>query len=484
MRIDLGRGSYVSDYRDGIKSHESVTVVRPDGRSGPMSWGSLVALSNGQILNDIPTQKTAAEDYRLMHTPPDENSGKPLHHFDKSDPDEPVRIYRSAPPHVDYLDHNTWATTNPGYAHLHGYGAGTQGEDWPVISAEVPKKHVFWDENDPDEVGYQGPRLESSEIEHHDEETGETYPYEHPSEEETAAEERGGDMFHGRHLHLPPADHAFVHDKSKPVAERAHRLFKHLPENYRENRGRDWEEDVDNAELEAMPEDQQERDEHGTPKTQVVLHGSQNLEHAHGISWADASKEPLFFTQHYEHHTFKGDPNHHTAAVRHQEADERFKDNIFIGFVPPVAIARSLVQEDGEEREQMHVTLAFLGEASEYTEKQLKQLPTLLKQWGMRTKPLHASVGGAGTFITPKAHVLWAGVNIPGGPQAHTDLIEYLQAHGFKPRQDHGWIPHITLKYDKYHVRFLPKVEPMTWEIDEVWYCRGPEWVSFPLGRG
>jgi 2'-5' RNA ligase len=487
MRLDLGNGRY-AEYRPGMGSRDPIQITHPNGGHSSMSWGGLVAMSNGEILSQIPQAKTASDDYRLMHTPPDENSGKPLHHYDGGEPEDTVRIYRSAPPHVDYLDHNTWATTDPAYAHTHGYGAGAQGKDWPVISAEVPKSHVFWDENDDKEVGYQGPRLESHQIEHHDEESGQHYPYEHPSEEESAAEERGGDFFHGEHLHLPPVAHAFVHDKSKPIAERAHVVFKHMPEKYRENRGVGWEEDADDAEMEAMPEDQQERDEHGTPRTQVVLHGSQNLEHAHGVSWADASKEPLHYHRDYEHHTFSGDPNRrvasHTADLRQQEEDPRFSDNIFIGFVPPLSTAHKLVQDDGEEVGQLHVTLCFLGEAGQYSPKLVKQLPTLIKQWAMRVEPLKAEIGGAGTFITPKAHVMWAGVNIPGGPQVHTDLVEYLKAHGFKPSQDHGWVPHITLKYDKYHVRFLPKIEPIPWRIDQVWYCHGSEWVSFPLGRG
>lgn len=256
--------------------------------------------------------KTA--DYRLQHRAPDEDSGKPLHHFEGGDPDDLVRIYRAAPHDVDYFDNDTWATTDPDYAHQHAeqYDGSKK---WPVMSAEVPKKHVFWDENDPNEVGYQGPRLESHEIEEHDQETGAHVPFEGPSDDERKEMDRGGHHYHGTSLHLPPEDHAFVHDSSNPIAERAHRVFKHLPEKLRENRGGPWEEDPDDAEMDAMPvtkdfePDQQRRDEHGTPLTQVVLHGSHNLEHAHGISWADASKEPTFFKTDYAHHEFAGDPN-------------------------------------------------------------------------------------------------------------------------------------------------------------------------------
>lgn len=249
-------------------------------------------------------------DYRLMHRAPDENSGKPLHHFEGGDPDDLVRIYRAAPHGVDYFDNDTWATQDPDYAHQHAeqYDGGKK---WPVMSAEVPKKHVFWDENDPHEVGYQGPRLESHQIELHDQETGEHYPYEPPSEEEQKELDRGGNFYHGMGVHLSPEDHAFVHDESKPIAERAHRVFQHVPERIRQNGTPHWEEDPDEAEMDTYDEDRHVgRGEHNTPLTRVVVHGSQNLDHAHGISWADdddPSRSMSF--QNYHHHEFEDDPN-------------------------------------------------------------------------------------------------------------------------------------------------------------------------------
>lgn len=112
-----------------------------------------------------------ASDYRLQHRAPDEDSGKPYHEYFGGHEDDPVRIYRAAPHDVDYLDSDTWVTTNPDYAHLHAeqYDGSKK---WPVMSAEVPAKHVYWDENDSNEFGYQGPRLEEHHLEEHDQEYG------------------------------------------------------------------------------------------------------------------------------------------------------------------------------------------------------------------------------------------------------------------------------------------------------------------------
>lgn len=282
---------------------------RPNG-GYTIDYGDVGIGKEGSVIDITAYFRTASDDdYRMMHRPPDHKSGQPLHEADETgDPDEHIRIYRSAPPHVDYFDNNTWATTNPAYAHQHGYGEGVGGKDWPVMSAEVPKKHVFTDHNDENEVGYQGPRLESHQIESHDEDTGTHSPWEPMSDEERKEEERGGNAFHGMGVHLPPADHAFVHDKTQPIAERAHRLFQHVPERLRENGGYQWEDEHHSAEIDTLDEERHHGD-HPTPVTQVVVHGSQNLDHAHGLSWANSENDPIHPFRDYEHHEFKGNPN-------------------------------------------------------------------------------------------------------------------------------------------------------------------------------
>jgi GNAT superfamily N-acetyltransferase/mRNA-degrading endonuclease RelE of RelBE toxin-antitoxin system len=156
--------------------------LREYGYTGPHKEMPMVSYKGGyhqEIRNDKDgwikvvkrrKPKTAA-DYRLQHRAPDEESGKPYHHYFGGDEDEPVRIYRAAPPKADYLDTDTWVTTDPDYAHQHAeqYDGSKK---WPVMSAEVPAKHLYWDENDSNEFGYQGPKLEDRYLEEHDRETG------------------------------------------------------------------------------------------------------------------------------------------------------------------------------------------------------------------------------------------------------------------------------------------------------------------------
>lgn len=157
-------------------------------------------------------------------------------------------------------------------------------------------------------------------------------------------------------------------------------------------------------------------------------------------------------------------------------------EGVMIAIVPPKEIGQQLLVEGGEPLEALHVTLCYLGSASEHTEDQMKGLESLVRAWARTQKPFTARVGGAGTFANPGEHVLWAHVDIPGGGGIRHSLNELLLEHGYQVRNDHGWTPHITLKYHTSHVRFLPKVEPATWDVTEVVLCIGGRWEPILLG--
>jgi 2'-5' RNA ligase len=167
------------------------------------------------------------------------------------------------------------------------------------------------------------------------------------------------------------------------------------------------------------------------------------------------------------------------AAAKPKGADMA---GLMIAIVPPKSVGRKLLVEDGEPLEALHVTLAYLGSSGEHTKAQVRDLPSLVEAWARTQKPFEAKVGGAGTFTNPGQHVLWAAVDIPGGGGIRHDLSELLEEHGYKVRNDHGWTPHITLKYHTSHVRFLPKIEPVTWAVKEIMLCIGDDWSPIRLG--
>jgi 2'-5' RNA ligase len=184
---------------------------------------------------------------------------------------------------------------------------------------------------------------------------------------------------------------------------------------------------------------------------------------------------------------FRLAPHAPSLPQQHQAAkDTDHSKGVMVALVPPPKVAEALVQEDGTEPvDSLHITLAYLGETTEMTKAQLRDLPEVVAAWAEAEMPLSATTQGAGTFLKADEdgqHVMWASVAIPGVNLMHERLIHALEKGGYSPRTDHEFTPHLTLSYSKYHVRFLPKIERMTWDVDEVWCVIAGEWENFSLG--
>lgn len=171
-----------------------------------------------------------------------------------------------------------------------------------------------------------------------------------------------------------------------------------------------------------------------------------------------------------------------TSLFAKKEPEGADHDGIMVAVVPPKSIGKKLLVKGGEPLESLHVTLVYLGKSGEHTKDQMEALEPLVRAWARMQKPLTGKIGGAGTFHNPGEHVLMAHVDIPHGGGVRHSLSELLEEHGYKVRNDHGWTPHITLKYHKHPVRFLPKVEPVTWDIKDIVLCVGGKWTPIPLG--
>lgn len=153
---------------------------------------------------------------------------------------------------------------------------------------------------------------------------------------------------------------------------------------------------------------------------------------------------------------------------------------IMAAFAPPKSVTDHLVlpDEHAEPEHDLHVTLAYLGSKDEYKPGQLRDLPEVMDAWAEGHKPVRLKVQGSGTFLSPggdEPHVLHALVNAPGLHRMQAHLVDHLKRYGYNPRENHGYIPHITLGYTKHDVRFLPKVESRSWTARDVWSAIGDE---------
>jgi 2'-5' RNA ligase len=170
--------------------------------------------------------------------------------------------------------------------------------------------------------------------------------------------------------------------------------------------------------------------------------------------------------------------------VRDADSDAGAQTGIMVAIAPPASVVKNIAVEEGEAPKQIHLTLAYLGDTADYADDVVANLPEVIEAWAEGTQKFQATTQGAGTFVKSEEdgqHVLWAAVDAPGLHRIHTDLVDYLREHDFKPREDHSFTPHMTLAYGKHHFRFIPKIERQTWTVDEVWCCIGGIWQSFPL---
>lgn len=182
-----------------------------------------------------------------------------------------------------------------------------------------------------------------------------------------------------------------------------------------------------------------------------------------------------------------------TAAIRHTPVDDGpdgHAASSMVAIVPPAEVLdmletsmKPLTAHQAEPRSQMHLTVLYLGEDQDHPDSHLDKLPELVRQWASTVVPFTVKVQGAGTFANDGKHVLHALADISDGQHLRTSLEDFLRGHGIHFPRDHGFTPHITLAYSPYHVRFLPKIRPMSWPVSEIWYCRGGRWESFLLGR-
>lgn len=169
-----------------------------------------------------------------------------------------------------------------------------------------------------------------------------------------------------------------------------------------------------------------------------------------------------------------------------QWRDERIWESSHAGamvafFLKP-SEARQLALPNGESVDQLHVTLAYLGDLKGDTDK-LKQT---VAEYARASSPLQGVISGIGRFLAVSDGDLtsvYASVDLPGLPEWRQGLVQALIDVGFTPSSQHGYSPHITLSY-------IPKSAPMPIQtiptiplnFDTVWLAIGDDRYAFSIG--
>lgn len=156
-------------------------------------------------------------------------------------------------------------------------------------------------------------------------------------------------------------------------------------------------------------------------------------------------------------------------------------DGVMVALYPDIGVARQLAHPDGTEPEELHITLAYLGQADELGGHP-DDLPDLVRDLAADTEPLQGSIGGIGFFPPSEDGTpCWVPVDVPGLSALQTRVAERLSTSVFSEqfRTNHGFTPHLTLGYDL--PDDTPPVPPTPVHFDQLWVVVGQERTPIPL---
>ena len=137
-------------------------------------------------------------------------------------------------------------------------------------------------------------------------------------------------------------------------------------------------------------------------------------------------------------------------SLKLKAADSGEHTSIWLGLYLDRKTAKWLAIPGGEAPEDLHITLAMLGDVSERSPADLKRLRRTLATFAASQAPLDGRISGFGRFTDVPAGqptVLYASPDLPGLPAYRAALVEQLTAIGFAPDTTYGYTPHITLAY-------------------------------------
>uniref|UniRef100_UPI003F4959AD 2'-5' RNA ligase family protein n=1 Tax=Streptomyces sp. CA-136453 TaxID=3240050 RepID=UPI003F4959AD len=168
------------------------------------------------------------------------------------------------------------------------------------------------------------------------------------------------------------------------------------------------------------------------------------------------------------------------VELQHKDAEQQVDKGAMIALYPPRDVAEKLAQPDGTDPRNLHVTLAYLGDAAALGG-QPDDLVSIVRGALADANPLDGSVGGIGRFPdSGDGEVTWVPVDVAGLAELRTRIADALRQSVYADafREDHGFTPHITLGYR------LPPVAPFPQtpvHFDEIQVVQGTKRTPIPL---
>lgn len=183
---------------------------------------------------------------------------------------------------------------------------------------------------------------------------------------------------------------------------------------------------------------------------------------------------------------YEGDADNEFIGSLHfmaASATEANMNGAMVALVPPESVLQALAIPGGEPIENMHFTVAYLGDKADLD---LDRLEQAVNAFAMGAQPLAGRIGGYGVFCNDDAQVIVALGDFPGLAEWRNRLLEYLSDAGFVLPGDHDFTPHMTLQYVTDGDATVPTALPEAASdvsFDSFALVYGPEWTFYEMGE-
>jgi 2'-5' RNA ligase len=120
-----------------------------------------------------------------------------------------------------------------------------------------------------------------------------------------------------------------------------------------------------------------------------------------------------------------------------------FTGSCHIALYPPREAAEALAIEDGLDAEQIHLTIAYLGDAKDVDPEALAAVAQAIAD----RDPFTAKISGHARFTGAEQDCIVAVADSPEIERLRADTLKALDEQGLSQGSEHGYIAHITMRY-------------------------------------
>jgi broad specificity phosphatase PhoE/2'-5' RNA ligase/cation transport regulator ChaB len=151
---------------------------------------------------------------------------------------------------------------------------------------------------------------------------------------------------------------------------------------------------------------------------------------------------------------------------------------VMVAFMIDPVTAKKLAIKGGEEPDQMHVTLAYLGKLADMDMEELPALEGMLQEFAEAHAPVEATLGGPARF-NATAHsdnldVCIATVESKDIQEFRECLVDCMAEAGINVVSNFGYTPHVSLAYIKPGADFpVQRIDPIFITFDRITLCIG-----------